>query len=236
MFARPRFGVSTCGAAKGRRRSALTSSASSSGNRSTLQPRLRPKWSRQRRGAFVPPDSWPHRTLTGRRRRASLRSRPSNHLLVTGRPSCRARAPRTQPATPRHRSPPVRGNFNGPYPMKIWVHGHDWAERQAAKAGIGLTEQSHDFPHVQRSCGGGRRSAPGSARERYRCSPNGGVCRFAAAHRAGPRRQLLMGSVDAAGGDLTHPGVRCTPARPRVLRGAGHGQPRHRPRRGARKS
>ena len=39
----------------------------------------------------------------------------------------------------------MRGNFNGPYPMKIWVRGHDWAKRQAAKAGVGFTEQSHGF-------------------------------------------------------------------------------------------
>ena len=168
-------------------------------------------------GAFVPTDSYPHRTLTGRRRRASIRSRPSNHLLVIGRPSCSSRAPRTQPATLGHRSPLVRGNFNGPYPMKIWVRGHDWAKRQAAKAGVGCTEQSHGFATCSDLAGvaGDLRPArPGNDSGVRRTVV---VERDAAPHRAGPRRRLLGGAVDAAGGDLTHHGVRCTPARPGVL-------------------
>ena len=32
-----------------------------------------------------------------------------------------------------------------PYPMKIWVNGHEWAKRQAIKAGIGFTELSNGF-------------------------------------------------------------------------------------------
>jgi hypothetical protein len=32
-----------------------------------------------------------------------------------------------------------------PYPMKIWVNGHEWAKRQAVKAGIGFTELSNGF-------------------------------------------------------------------------------------------
>jgi len=32
-----------------------------------------------------------------------------------------------------------------PYPMKIWVNGHEWAKRQAAKAGIKFTELSNGF-------------------------------------------------------------------------------------------
>ena len=32
-----------------------------------------------------------------------------------------------------------------PYPMKIWVNGHEWANRQALKAGIGFTELSNGF-------------------------------------------------------------------------------------------
>ena len=32
-----------------------------------------------------------------------------------------------------------------PYPMKIWVNGHEWAKRQASKAGIGFTELSNGF-------------------------------------------------------------------------------------------
>ena len=32
-----------------------------------------------------------------------------------------------------------------PYPAKIWVNGHEWAKRQAAKAGIAFTELSNGF-------------------------------------------------------------------------------------------
>ena len=32
-----------------------------------------------------------------------------------------------------------------PYPGKIWINGHEWAKRQAAKAGIGFTELSNGF-------------------------------------------------------------------------------------------
>jgi hypothetical protein len=40
-----------------------------------------------------------------------------------------------------------------PYPGKIWVNGHEWAKRQATKAGIGFTELSNGFascPEPQR--------------------------------------------------------------------------------------
>ncbi|HEY9377213.1 MAG TPA: hypothetical protein VIQ02_08985, partial [Jiangellaceae bacterium] len=32
-----------------------------------------------------------------------------------------------------------------PYPMKIWLNGHEWAKRQAAKAGIEFAELSNGF-------------------------------------------------------------------------------------------
>jgi len=32
-----------------------------------------------------------------------------------------------------------------PYPMKIWLNGHEWAKRQATKAGIGFSELSNGF-------------------------------------------------------------------------------------------
>lgn len=32
-----------------------------------------------------------------------------------------------------------------PYPVKVWVNGHEWAKRQATKAGIGYTELSNGF-------------------------------------------------------------------------------------------
>jgi hypothetical protein len=32
-----------------------------------------------------------------------------------------------------------------PYPVKVWVNGHEWAKRQCAKSGIGLTALSNGF-------------------------------------------------------------------------------------------
>ncbi|HET8659479.1 MAG TPA: hypothetical protein VFM55_10830 [Micromonosporaceae bacterium] len=32
-----------------------------------------------------------------------------------------------------------------PYPMKVWVNGHEWSKRQAVTAGIGFTELSNGF-------------------------------------------------------------------------------------------
>ena len=60
-----------------------------------------------------------------------------------------------------------------PYPMKIWLNGHEWAKRQAAKAGIGFTELSNGFASATDPvrC---RRSVTGWARARSGCSPNAG--------------------------------------------------------------
>jgi len=32
-----------------------------------------------------------------------------------------------------------------PYPVKVWVNGHEWAKQQARKAGLGFTELSNGF-------------------------------------------------------------------------------------------
>src|SRR5215470_6079512 len=36
-----------------------------------------------------------------------------------------------------------------PWPMKIWVNGHEWAKRQARKAGLGFTELSNGFASAE---------------------------------------------------------------------------------------
>ena len=40
-----------------------------------------------------------------------------------------------------------------PYPGKVWVNGHEWAKRQAAKAGIGFTELSNGFASCEDPAG-----------------------------------------------------------------------------------
>ena len=36
-----------------------------------------------------------------------------------------------------------------PYPLKIWINGHEWAKRQCTKAGIGFTELSNGFANCE---------------------------------------------------------------------------------------
>lgn len=60
-----------------------------------------------------------------------------------------------------------------PYPVKVWLNGHEWAKRQATHAGIGFTALSNGSPPVRtpRAC---RRSATGSDRAPSTCSSSAG--------------------------------------------------------------
>ncbi len=60
-----------------------------------------------------------------------------------------------------------------PYPIKVWLNGHEWAKRQAAQAGIGFTELSKGSPpvRIRPRC---RRSVTAWARARSGCSFSGG--------------------------------------------------------------
>jgi hypothetical protein len=40
-----------------------------------------------------------------------------------------------------------------PYPVKVWVNGHEWAKRQAAAAGIGFTALSNGFASCEDPAG-----------------------------------------------------------------------------------
>ena len=56
-----------------------------------------------------------------------------------------------------------------PWPMKIWVNGHEWAKQQCRKAGLGFTELSNGFASCDDPDPVRRRSAghvPGSRRGR----------------------------------------------------------------------
>src|SRR6266568_5206380 len=116
-----------------------------------------------------------------------------------------------------------------PYPGKIWVNGHEWAKRQATRAGLAFRELSNGFAAcddpaaLQAICD---RLGPGTI--------NAFVQRWL--HRLplplGPADRdagYWRGNLDAPGGDLPHHGLRRAPACPRLLRGAGRRQPRHRP-------
>ena len=55
-----------------------------------------------------------------------------------------------------------------PWPMKIWVNGHEWAKQQARKIGLGFTELSNGF-----ACAMTPPCCSGSA---TRCSPAPSAC------------------------------------------------------------
>jgi hypothetical protein len=104
-----------------------------------------------------------------------------------------------------------------PYPMKIWVNGHEWAVRQALKAGIGFSELSNGFATcadpvaLQAICD---RLGPGAIPGVRRTLVVGAA---AAVNRARPGRGLLVGAIDAPGRGFAHPGVLRAAARPRVF-------------------
>jgi hypothetical protein len=94
-----------------------------------------------------------------------------------------------------------------PYPMKIWVNGHEWAKRQAAKAGIGFSELSNGFATctdpdaLQAICD---RLGPGAIPGVRRTLVIGAA---AAVDRARPCGRLLVGVGDASDRSVAHLGV-----------------------------
>jgi hypothetical protein len=115
-----------------------------------------------------------------------------------------------------------------PYPAKIWINGHEWAKRQATQAGIGFTALSNGFATTDDPTG-----------LQAICDRSGAGVINLFVQRWLSRLPLPFGdtdrdagywweTLDAADRDLPHHGVRRSPARPRVLRGADRRQPRHR--------
>ena len=91
-----------------------------------------------------------------------------------------------------------------PYPAKIWVNGHEWAKRQALKAGIGFTELSNGFASCEDP------AALQAICDRLQPGHHRGVRPAVAApdpdaiRQQGPRRRVLVGVLDAAGRGLPH--------------------------------
>jgi hypothetical protein len=116
-----------------------------------------------------------------------------------------------------------------PYPIKIWLNGHEYAKRRAAAAGIGFTVLDNGFAATE--------DPTGLQRICDMLGPGGdpGVLRAlvgeaaVAADRGRPGRGVLVGHRHAPGRGLPNDRVHRAAARPRVLRGAVHRQPRHRP-------
>ena len=108
-----------------------------------------------------------------------------------------------------------------PYPIKVWLNGHEWAKRQASKAGIGWTALANGFAacddpgRLQAICD---RLGPAQIQAFF----DRWLARLPLPlTAAGSGERVLVGAVDAADRGLPHHGVRPAPQRQVVLRGAG---------------
>ena len=116
-----------------------------------------------------------------------------------------------------------------PYPIKVWLNGHEWAKRQATAGRDRVQRTVQRVRHLcgsRRAAGHLRPARPGHYRGVLRTLDEPAA---AAAHRARPRRGLLVGAVDAPDRGLAHPGLRRPTPGPRLLRSPGGRQSRHRP-------
>ena len=116
-----------------------------------------------------------------------------------------------------------------PWPVKVWVNGHEWARQQARKLGLGFTELSNGFAAcddpglLQRICDS---LQPGSIEVFFQRWLHRLPLPLSGRR---PRRRVLVGTVDGPGRGVPHHRVHPAPLRPRVLRRPGHRQPRPRP-------
>jgi hypothetical protein len=114
-----------------------------------------------------------------------------------------------------------------PYTGKLCINGHEWAKRQAAKAGIGFEALDNGFAAVD-----------DVAAVQAICDSLGPE-QIAAAqvagdpaqpvHRRRRGRRLPLRAVDPAGGVLADPDAGCAGVRADLLRAGHPRQPRHRP-------
>ena len=116
-----------------------------------------------------------------------------------------------------------------PYNAKLCLNGHEWAKRQAAKAGIGFTALDNGFATCADPVGGAgdlRPARPGADR---RAAAQVAGDPAAPVHRGRPGRRLPLRDLDLAGRVLPDPGAGPAGLRAGVLRAGHPRQPRHRP-------
>ena len=118
-----------------------------------------------------------------------------------------------------------------PYTAKLCLNGHHWAQRQAAKAGIGFTAMDNAFAAVedpaalQAICDAVRPGADLRLAGQVAADLAGPV------HRRRPGCRLPLRHLDPAGRVLPDPDARRPGHRPGLLRTRHPRQPRYRPRR-----
>ena len=108
-----------------------------------------------------------------------------------------------------------------PYPLKVWVNGHEWAKRQAAADGLAFTELANglatceDPARLQTICD---RLGPAKLQAFF----NSWIVRDPLPlHTSRSSGRLLVAAQHAADRGLAHHCAGCTSTRPRLLRGPG---------------
>jgi hypothetical protein len=116
-----------------------------------------------------------------------------------------------------------------PWPIKIWVNGHEWAKQQARKVGLGFTELSNGFAATEDPALAAEDLRCTAARHHQRVLP--AVAGPAPAPAWPPRQgcRVLVGVLDGPGRGLPHHRVHRPPPCPGLLRRPGHRQPGPRP-------
>jgi hypothetical protein len=88
-----------------------------------------------------------------------------------------------------------------PWPVKVWVNGHEWAKQQARKVGLGFTELPAGSPPPRT-----RRCSSGSA---TRCSPAPSTCSSSGGCTGCRSRLAPKTGMPGIGGNARWPWSRC---------------------------
>jgi hypothetical protein len=104
-----------------------------------------------------------------------------------------------------------------PWPMKIWVNGHEWAKRQARKLGLPFTELSNGC--LLRGSGLAAEDLRRAAARHHRgVLPALAVAAPGAARPGRPAGRVLVGVLDGPGRGIPHDRVHPAPVCPALLR------------------
>ena len=115
-----------------------------------------------------------------------------------------------------------------PYNAKLCINGNHWAQRQAAKAGIGFEALDNGFAAVADPAALQRDLRPAGTRADRRAAAQVAGHPAAPVHRRRPGRRLPLRHLHPAGRVLPHPDARQAGVRPGLLRAGHPRQPRHR--------
>ena len=91
-----------------------------------------------------------------------------------------------------------------PWPVKIWVNGHEWAKQQARKLGLGFTELSNGFAACDDPAAAAADLRRAAARHHRGVLPAVAAPAAAAVSARRPAGRVLVGVLDGPGRGLPH--------------------------------